>query len=305
MLVLRGVERDRSRRHRRGSAQALASGAGVEKLPRDHRATRAAIRAVVDDYARLPSAPDRDVLDGRRATASSRRCARRRSAAPPSASAPAAIGSTRSIDPAVGFIDRGAGRHRGAGAAIRSSRFTTGAGEAWPRRAGCSRPRSTSPTRRRRRGRSCSIAFKEGGLMATTAPPVTGEIALPAAADAAALRQPRLRGHRRRARPPPRSARSRRNLLAPAAAAAADRADRHHDDRLLLLDQPPRHRPAHGRVGARPADPVRADRAEDRRSGSRSSSRWRPSSTGCSTSPSSDRASCSARSAARRCGRGS
>ena len=70
---------------------------------------------VIDDYARLPAAPD---------TRRRHRAARRRdrrdargsaSAARPSGSAPGRDRLDAVIDPAVGFIDRGAGRHAGSG----------------------------------------------------------------------------------------------------------------------------------------------------------------------------------------------
>ena len=47
------------------------------------------------------------------------------------------------------------------------------------------------------------------------------------------------------------------------AGAAARRRDRDPRDRLRLLDRSARDRPAHGRVGPQPADPLRADRPED------------------------------------------
>ena len=49
-----------------------------------------------------------------------------------------------------------------------------------------------------------------------------------------------------------------------AAAAAARRPDRHHGDRVRAVDQPPRHRPADGRLGPGAAGRLRAARAEDR-----------------------------------------
>lgn len=101
MLVLSGVEGELARATDR-VRQALTSGAGVEKL-RDIIRNQGGDAAVVDDYARLPSAPDRDVLSaprdgvvaGLRAEAVGR--------------AAVGLGAGRDrldaqVDPAVGFI---------------------------------------------------------------------------------------------------------------------------------------------------------------------------------------------------------
>src|SRR4029078_1059477 len=103
MLVLSGVERDRTRATDRGR-RALASGAGVEKL-RDIIRNQGGDPAVVDDYARLPSAPDRDVGSARRDGLSAP-CR-----AEAAARAAVGLGPGRDrldavIDPAVGFIIR-------------------------------------------------------------------------------------------------------------------------------------------------------------------------------------------------------
>ena len=103
MLVLGGVEPDVDRADR-----PRAPGARVRRrrreVPRDHRATRGATRGVVDDYSRLPAAPDKRHR---------RRLARRRdrrdaggsaSAARRSASAPGRDRLDAVIDPAVGFM---------------------------------------------------------------------------------------------------------------------------------------------------------------------------------------------------------
>ena len=66
MLVL---ARRRSRSGRRATSavrQALASGAGLEKF-REHHRNQGGDPAVVDDYARLPAAPDRDLVRAPRA----------------------------------------------------------------------------------------------------------------------------------------------------------------------------------------------------------------------------------------------
>jgi len=60
MLVLSGVERDLARATDR-VRQALSSGAGVEKL-REIIRNQGGDPAVVDDYGRLPAAPDRDAV---------------------------------------------------------------------------------------------------------------------------------------------------------------------------------------------------------------------------------------------------
>jgi pyrimidine-nucleoside phosphorylase len=101
MLVLSGVERDLAPATDR-VRQALASGAGVEKL-------RAIIRnqggdpAVVDDYSRLPTAPDRDVLSAPRDGV----VAGLRAEAVGRAAVGLGAGRDRldaAIDPAVGFV---------------------------------------------------------------------------------------------------------------------------------------------------------------------------------------------------------
>ena len=140
MLVLSGVEPDARPRRRRRVREGAGVGRRRREAARDHRATRGATRGVVDDYARLPAAPDRDVVAAPRDGVVVGDAGRSASAAPPSASAPAATGSTPAIDPAVGFIDRGAGRHAREGAAIRSSRSTIAAAAAWPRRAALLEP---------------------------------------------------------------------------------------------------------------------------------------------------------------------
>jgi pyrimidine-nucleoside phosphorylase len=103
MLVLSGVESDLGRATGR-VRQALASGAGVEKL-RDIIRNQGGDPAVVDDYARLPAAPDRDVVSARRdgVVAALRAEAVGRAAV--------GLGAGRDrldavIDPAVGFIIR-------------------------------------------------------------------------------------------------------------------------------------------------------------------------------------------------------
>jgi pyrimidine-nucleoside phosphorylase len=101
MLVLSGVERDLARATDR-IRQALASGAGVEKL-REIIRNQGGDPAVVDEYAKLPTAPDRDritatrdgVVAGMRAEAVGR--------------AAVGLGAGRdrldaTIDPAVGFL---------------------------------------------------------------------------------------------------------------------------------------------------------------------------------------------------------
>src|SRR4051794_24952449 len=101
MLVLSGVERDLTRATDR-VRQALASGAGVEKL-REIVSNQGGDPAVIDDYAKLPTAPDRDrisasrdgVVAGMRAEAVGR--------------AAVGLGAGRdrldaTIDPAVGFM---------------------------------------------------------------------------------------------------------------------------------------------------------------------------------------------------------
>ena len=72
---------------------------------------RAAIRAVVDDYRRLPQAAQRHTVTRRPRRLSSPRSTRCRSAAPRWRSAPGAIASTRRSIPAVGVVARG--RRRG------------------------------------------------------------------------------------------------------------------------------------------------------------------------------------------------
>jgi pyrimidine-nucleoside phosphorylase len=101
MLVLSGVERDLGRATDR-VREALRSGAGVEKL-------RAIIRnqggdpAVIDDYGRLPSAPDRDVVTAPRDGV----IAAMRAESVGRAAVGLGAGRDRldaTIDPAVGFI---------------------------------------------------------------------------------------------------------------------------------------------------------------------------------------------------------
>jgi pyrimidine-nucleoside phosphorylase len=101
MLVLSGVERDLARATDR-VREALRSGAGVEKL-------RAIIRnqggdpAVIDDYGRLPSAPDRDVVTAPRDGV----IAAMRAESVGRAAVGLGAGRDRldaTIDPAVGFI---------------------------------------------------------------------------------------------------------------------------------------------------------------------------------------------------------
>jgi pyrimidine-nucleoside phosphorylase len=101
MLVLSGVERDLARATDR-VREALRSGAGVEKL-------RAIIRnqggdpAVIDDYGRLPSAPDRDVVTAPRDGV----VAAMRAESVGRAAVGLGAGRDRldaTIDPAVGFI---------------------------------------------------------------------------------------------------------------------------------------------------------------------------------------------------------
>ena len=101
MLVLGGVEPDLTRATGR-VRQALASGAGVEKL-RAIIGNQEGDPAVVDDYAKLPSAPDRDVVtastDGHVTAMKAEAVGR----------AAVLLGAGRdrldaAIDPAVGFI---------------------------------------------------------------------------------------------------------------------------------------------------------------------------------------------------------
>jgi pyrimidine-nucleoside phosphorylase len=101
MLVLSGVERDLARATDR-VRQALTSGAGVEKL-RDIIRNQGGDPAVVDDYGRLPAAPDRDAVlaprDGFVAALRAEAVGR----------AAVGLGAGRDrldavIDPAVGFI---------------------------------------------------------------------------------------------------------------------------------------------------------------------------------------------------------
>lgn len=101
MLVLSGVERDLARATDR-VRKALSSGAGVDKL-REIIHNQGGDPAVVDDYARLPAAPDRDVLaaprDGVVAALRAESVGR----------AAVGLGAGRdrldaAIDPAVGFI---------------------------------------------------------------------------------------------------------------------------------------------------------------------------------------------------------
>ena len=101
MLVLSGVDRDLARATDR-VREALRSGAGVEKL-------RAIIRnqggdpAVIDDYGRLPSAPDRDVVTAPRDGV----IAAMRAESVGRAAVGLGAGRDRldaTIDPAVGFI---------------------------------------------------------------------------------------------------------------------------------------------------------------------------------------------------------
>jgi len=101
MLVLSGVERDLARASDR-VRQALTSGAGLAKL-RDIIRNQGGDPAVVDDYERLPSAPDRDVLSAPRDGVVS---ALRAEAV---GRAAVGLGAGRDrldavIDPAVGFI---------------------------------------------------------------------------------------------------------------------------------------------------------------------------------------------------------
>src|SRR3954470_4718715 len=101
MLVLSGVERDLARATDR-IRQALASGAGIDKL-REIVRNQGGDPAVIDDYAKLPTAPERDritatrdgVVAGMRAEAVGR--------------AAVGLGAGRdrldaTIDPAVGFM---------------------------------------------------------------------------------------------------------------------------------------------------------------------------------------------------------
>ena len=101
MLVLGGVEPDLPRAEARTRA-AIASGAGVEKF-RQIIANQGGDPRVVDDYARLPAAPDRDIIAAPRdgvVTAMRAEAVGR---------AAVALGAGRDrldavIDPAVGFM---------------------------------------------------------------------------------------------------------------------------------------------------------------------------------------------------------
>ena len=101
MLVLSGVDPDLPRAEAR-VREAIASGAGVEKF-RDIIANQGGDPRVVDDYSRLPAAPDRDIITAPRdgiVTAMRAEAIGR---------AAVALGAGRdrldaTIDPAVGFM---------------------------------------------------------------------------------------------------------------------------------------------------------------------------------------------------------
>ena len=100
MLVLSGIEKDLAGATGR-VRQALASGAGVEKL-RQIIENQGGDPRVVDDYARLPAAPDRDVLTASRDGT----IAAMRAEAVGRAAVGLGAGRDRldaAIDPAVGF----------------------------------------------------------------------------------------------------------------------------------------------------------------------------------------------------------
>ena len=101
MLVLGGVEKDLARAETR-IREAIASGAGVEKF-RQIIANQGGDARVVDDYSRLPAAPDRDIItaphDGTVTALRAEAVGR----------AAVALGAGRDrldavIDPAVGFM---------------------------------------------------------------------------------------------------------------------------------------------------------------------------------------------------------
>ena len=101
MLVLSGVERDLTRATSRVS-QALASGAGIDKL-REIVRNQGGDPAVIDDYAKLPTAPDRDSITAARDGV----VAVMRAEAVGRAAVGLGAGRDRldaTIDPAVGFM---------------------------------------------------------------------------------------------------------------------------------------------------------------------------------------------------------
>ena len=121
----RGADADRgghrARRHGRGEPRVrdgAALGRRASRSSARSSRTRGAIPRVVDDYARLPSAPDREPVPAPRAGVRRRRCTPSASAARPWGSARAASSSTTSIDPGVGIR----GRSRPVGTQVRDGR---------------------------------------------------------------------------------------------------------------------------------------------------------------------------------------
>ena len=154
MLIAAGVASEEADAEARVRA-AIRSGAGVEKF-RQIIEHQGGDPRVVDDYARLPSAPDREIVAAPRSgfvsglEAEARRPRGRR--------ARCGTWAPRRCDrPWRRDYRRRAAGHRGAGRRSQSWRFGTGAGAGsrW-RESSCGRP-CRCPTRRRPCGRSSSI----------------------------------------------------------------------------------------------------------------------------------------------------
>ena len=146
MLVLGGVAADRADAERRVRG-AIASGAGLERFRRIIE-NQGGDPRVVDDYARLPSAPDRHVVGG---AARGYVTARRRAGRP-------RLGGARRRPRSRGRRGRPGGRDHAVAsratrraAATRCSSCTTGARATWPRRWPPRTARSLDRTSRRRR----------------------------------------------------------------------------------------------------------------------------------------------------------
>ena len=275
MLVLERHRARRRRARRRAVRAALASGAGVEKF----REIIAQPGGRPAGHRRLCPAAGRS--RPRRLRRAARRVRRRTMRAEAVGRAAVGLGAGRDrldavVDPAVGFMVVAPVGTPRQGAATRSSRFIIahGHGLADARRL---LEAAIEIARRSRAGgprRWCSIAIqRKDRLMATTEHDSDRRDRVSSARSA----RPTSRGTSRSSASP-----------RPAAAVCALAANLLNLPRLqpltglivilaiavLLLDQPARDRPAHRRLGARAPDPVRAHRAEDRRSASRSSSRW-------------------------------